>query len=165
MSTSSEQKKKMIVLKSSDGQRFEIEESVAVQSQLIKGMIEEDCVGHREISLKRVKSDILAKVVDYLNRHYGSCGSGSESSEEAAAEDLNSFDSEFVKVDHPVLFDLILAANFLEIKSLLDLASETVAEMIKGKTPQQIRELFNIKYEFTPEEEEEVRRENAWAFE
>ena len=34
--------------------------------------------------------------------------------------------------------------------------------MIKGKTPEEIRKTFNIKNDFTPEEEEEVRRENQW---
>lgn len=57
------------------------------------------------------------------------------------------------------------AANYLNIKSLLDLTCQTVADMLKGKTPEEIRKTFNIKNDFTPEEEEEVRRENAWAFE
>ena len=56
------------------------------------------------------------------------------------------------------------AANYLNIKSLLDLTCQTVAQMIKGKTPEEIRKTFNIKNDFTPEEEEEVRRENQWAF-
>lgn len=57
------------------------------------------------------------------------------------------------------------AANYLNIKNLLDLTCQTVADMIKGKTPEEIRKTFNIKNDFTPEEEEEVRRENQWAFE
>lgn len=57
------------------------------------------------------------------------------------------------------------AANYLNIKTLLDLTCMTVANMIKGKTPEEIRKTFNIKNDFTPEEEEEVRRENQWAFE
>lgn len=60
---------------------------------------------------------------------------------------------------------LFQAANYLNIKGLLDLTCQTVADMIKGKTPEEIRKTFNIKNDFTPEEEEEVRRENAWAFE
>jgi len=35
--------------------------------------------------------------------------------------------------------------------------------MIKGKTPDEIRETFNITNDFTPEEEEQIRRENEWA--
>ena len=57
------------------------------------------------------------------------------------------------------------AANYLNIKNLLDLTCQTVADMIKGKTPEEIRTTFNIKNDFTAEEEEEVRRENQWAFE
>ena len=60
---------------------------------------------------------------------------------------------------------LLQAANYLNIKNLLDLTCQTVADMIKGKTPEEIRKTFNIKNDFTPEEEEEVRRENQWAFE
>ncbi|GKV17815.1 hypothetical protein SLEP1_g28275 [Rubroshorea leprosula] len=69
------------------------------------------------------------------------------------------------KVDNATLFDLILSANYLNIKSLLDLTCETVADMVKGKTPEEIRKKFNIKDDFTPEGKEEVRREKQWAFE
>ncbi|KAM3290149.1 hypothetical protein P3S67_018438 [Capsicum chacoense] len=56
-------------------------------------------------------------------------------------------------------------ANYLNIKILLDLTCQTVADMIKGKTSEEIYKSFNIKNDFAPEEEEEVKRENAWAFE
>jgi Skp1 family, dimerisation domain len=35
--------------------------------------------------------------------------------------------------------------------------------MIKGKSPEEIRRTFNIKNDFTPEEEDQIRRENEWA--
>jgi S-phase kinase-associated protein 1 len=69
-----------------------------------------------------------------------------------------------ISSSHFFLFHL-QAANYLNIKGLLDLTCQTVADMIKGKTPEEIRKTFNIKNDFTPEEEEEVRRENQWAFE
>jgi S-phase kinase-associated protein 1 len=80
-------------------------------------------------------------------------------------EEAKEYDAAFVKVDQSTLFELILAANYLNIKPLLDLCCLTVANMIKGKTPEEIRKTFNIVNDFTPEEEEEVRRENQWAFE
>jgi hypothetical protein len=57
------------------------------------------------------------------------------------------------------------AANYLDIKGLLDLTCQTVADMMKGKSVEEIRKIFNITNDFTPEEEEKVRKENQWAFE
>lgn len=67
-----------------------------------------------------------------------------------------------VQVDQGTLFELILAANYLDIKGLLDVTCKTVANMIKGKSPEEIRKTFNIKNDFTPAEEEQVRKENEW---
>ncbi|CAE6458148.1 unnamed protein product [Rhizoctonia solani] len=45
------------------------------------------------------------------------------------------------------LLDLILAANYLEMKQMLDLGCKQVADRIQGKTPDEIRKSFNITYE------------------
>ena len=81
---------------------------------------------------------------------------------ERRTDDILEWDADFCKVDQGTLFELILAANYLDIKGLLDLTCKTVANMIKGKTPEEIRKTFNIKNDFTPEEEEIVRKENEW---
>ncbi|KAM0970212.1 hypothetical protein ACFX13_018583 [Malus domestica] len=151
---------KKITLKSSDGESFEVEEAVALESQTIKHMIEDDCADNG-IPLPNVTSKILAKVIEYCKKHVDAA----KPDEKISEDDLKAWDQEFVKVDQATLFDLILAANYLNIKTLLDLTCQTVADMIKGKTPEEIRKTFNIKNDFTPEEEEEVRRENQWAFE
>ena len=75
---------------------------------------------------------------------------------------LFSLDQFLGQVDQGTLFELILAANYLDIKGLLDVTCKTVADMIKGKTPEEIRKTFNIKNVFTPSEEEQVRKENEW---
>ncbi|XP_022145436.1 SKP1-like protein 1A [Momordica charantia] len=151
---------KKIILKSSDGEPFEVDEAVALESQTIRHMIEDDCADNG-IPLPNVSSKILAKVIEYCRKHVDA----SNSEPRASEEDLKAWDRDFVNVDQATLFDLILAANYLNIKNLLDLTCQTVADMIKGKTPEEIRKTFNIKNDFTPEEEEEVRRENQWAFE
>lgn len=58
-----------------------------------------------------------------------------------------------------VLFKLLLAANYLNIRSLLQLTCAKVASLMKGKTPDQIRAVFNIRNDYTQAEEEEVRKE------
>lgn len=52
--------------------------------------------------------------------------------QEAGKRDDGSFDKDFVKVDGDGLIDLILAANYLDIKSLLDLSCKAVADIIKS---------------------------------
>ncbi|XP_015170516.1 SKP1-like protein 1B [Solanum tuberosum] len=148
----------MISLRSFDGETFEVDEAVALESETIKHLIEDDCA-NTSIPLHNVTGKILAKVIEYCKRHV----EVPKAEDKTAKEDLKTFDAEFVKVDQSTLFNLMLAANYLNIKSLLDLTCQTVADMIKGKTPEEIRKTFNIENDFTPEEEEEVRRENAWA--
>ncbi|CAK9877263.1 unnamed protein product [Sphagnum jensenii] len=154
---------KRVKLKSSDDEMFEVEEAVAFESQAVKNMIEDTGMDH-PIPLPNVSSKILAKVIEYCKYHVDNQKSTDD--KPATPEDeIKAWDQDFVKGDQATLFDLILAANYLNIKSLLDLTCQTVADMIKGKTPEEIRKTFNIKNDFTPEEEEEVRRENQWAFE
>ncbi|XP_049411086.1 SKP1-like protein 1A [Solanum stenotomum] len=146
---------KFLILKTCDGKEFVLDEAVAVRSQAVKNMVEDDCVSN-VIPLPNVHSKIMTKVIEYWKKH----------SEEGISKDmLMDFDKNFVKVDHSILHDLILAANFLNDKEMLDAMCQEVADRIKGKSPEKIREEFNIKNDFTPEQEDEIRKENAWAFE
>ena len=95
-----------------------------------------------------------------------------DENKEKRTDDISTWDADFLKVDQGTLFELILAANYLDIKvgifidfvsfimavfqGLLDVTCKTVANMIKGKTPEEIRKTFNIKNDFTPSEEEQV---------
>mmetsp|Transcript_16350 Transcript_16350/g.19615 ORF Transcript_16350/g.19615 Transcript_16350/m.19615 type:complete len:158 (+) Transcript_16350:3-476(+) len=152
-----------VVLRSSDEEMFEVDQEVAKQSTMIRNMIEDagiDC----PVPLSNVTSKILAMVVEYCSYHVNA--SKIDDSKKTPKEDIDAWDTEFVKVDKATLFELILAASDLNIKNLLDLTCFTLSDkFIKGKTPEEIRTTFNIKTEVTPEEEEELKRENQWAFE
>lgn len=151
-----------VKLLSSDAQQFEVEEEVAFLSQTVKNLVE-DAGAEDAIPLPNVSGRILSKVIEYSRFHVEA--EKKEGDKPAKSDDdVKQWDTKFVDVDQATLFDLILAANYLNIKGLLDLTCQTVAQMIKGKTPEEIRKTFNIKNDFTPEEEEEVRRENQWAF-
>ncbi len=78
---------------------------------------------------------------------------------------LNGWKRHFIDVDQAVLYELIMAANYLNVAELLELCCKEVARLIKGRAPEEIRSYFHIKNDFSPQEEEEVRRENQWAFE
>ncbi|KAG7566363.1 S-phase kinase-associated protein 1-like [Arabidopsis suecica] len=152
--------KKMIVLKSSDGKSFEVDEAVARKSVTINNMAEDECADNG-IPLPNVTSKILKIVIAYCKKHV-------ESNEE---EDLKEWDADFMKKIEPsILFDVMIAANFLNIPSLLDLTCQTVAallqaDLLSGKTPAEIRTRFNIENDLTPAEVDKIRKENQWAFE
>jgi len=111
-----------------------------------------------------VKSTILAKVIDFITHYRTEAMTEIEKPLKSAnmAEVVQEWYATFVNVEQEILFELILAANYMDIKPLLDLTCATVASMIKGKTPEEIRKTFNIVNDFTPEEEAQVREENKW---
>lgn len=100
-----------ITLRSSDGENFEVDEIVALESQTIKHMIEDDCADNG-IPLPNVNSKILSKVIEYCKKHTEAAKGGEDRSSNAD-DDLKAWDAEFVKVDQATLFDLILVSlNF-----------------------------------------------------
>ena len=85
-----------ITLRSSDGDEFEVDEEVALESQFLQFATEYDCA----IELPYVTSKMLSKAMEYCKKHV-------ESRTGAVDDDLKAWDAEFVKVDQATLFDLI----------------------------------------------------------
>jgi len=155
---------KKLKLVSQEGEKFEVSKKVAVQSELVKTMAEGD-KEENEIPLPNVKASVLRKVVEYMKYHVDNPAREIEKPLKSAnmAEVVSQWDADFVDVDQEVLFELILAANYMDVKALLDLCCAKVASMMKGKTAEQIRKTFNIVNDFTPEEEAAIIAENKWA--
>jgi len=155
-----------IRLQSSDGEVFKVDTSIAKQSVTIKTMLEDLGVqedGEEIVPLPNLNAAILKRVVQWCTHHKDDPSPPEdEENKEKRTDDISSWDADFLKVDQGTLFELILAANYLDIKGLLDVTCKTVANMIKGKAPEDIRKTFNIKNDFTAAEEEQVRKENEW---
>ena len=154
---------KMITLVSSDGEKMQVTAKAAQRSQLVKGIIE-DYPDDAEVPLNNVKSNILKKIKEYLDHYQDS--EPKEIERPLASQNyqdcVDNWDFEFINVDLDLIFEIILASNYMDIKPLLELASSKVASIIKGKTPEEIRKTFNIQNDFTPEEEQQIREENQW---
>jgi S-phase kinase-associated protein 1 len=56
----------------------------------------------------------------------------------------------------------MLASNYLDVKELFKYICMKVAKMLSGKTAEQLRQMFNIMNDYTPEEEMRIRKENEW---
>jgi len=108
-----------VKLKSKQEEIFEVEKEVACRSVTVKNMVEDTGLD-TPVPLPMVDSKILIKVIEYCKYHH-------RAEQESLPEDeKNVWDKDFVKVDDETLFNLILAANYLDIKSLLDLTCKTV---------------------------------------
>ena len=114
--------------------------------------------------LTTIKAKVLSKVIDFLTRHVDTKLPEIERPLKSAnlaelTPALDPWDIEFVGCDKEMLFELILAANFMDIRPLLDLACAKVASMIKGKSPEDVRKSFGIKNDLSPEEEAAIKEE------
>jgi S-phase kinase-associated protein 1 len=166
---------KTVTLSCGDGTVFTVERYIVDMSQTITTLVEDledqpDAV----IPLLNVSGPVMAKVIEFCRHHCAppvadSSAAGPSTSRQTDikredSEATKKWNAEFLEIEQSALFDLILAANYLNIAELLDVTCDKVADMMKNKTPEEIRKTFNIKNDFTPEEEEEIRRENLWMF-
>ncbi|KAK4137251.1 putative E3 ubiquitin ligase complex SCF subunit sconC [Trichocladium antarcticum] len=156
-----------VTLTSNEGSQIEVDRVVAERSMLIKNLMEDlgDEAIVSPIPIPNVNDPVLRKVVEWCEHHRNDAAQSADDDNDNRKKttDIDEWDQKFMQVDQEMLFEIILAANYLDIKALLDVGCKTVANMIKGKSPEEIRKTFNITNDFTPEEEEQIRRENEWA--
>lgn len=156
----------MIKLQSSEGNVFQVDLEIAKVSVTIKTMIENLGIEDDNteiIPLPNVKARILKKVIRWATHHKDD-PPPSEDDEEfrCLTDNISNWDMDFLKQDLGTLFELIMAANYLEIKSLLEVTCKTIAIMTKNKSLEEMREIFNIKNDFTAAEEEQLYKDNDW---
>ncbi|GFE53890.1 skp1 family protein [Babesia ovis] len=147
----------LVQLVSAEGDTFTVSSEVLAPSVLLTNMLQEydEETELKPIEFKNINTRTLGKVVDYCRYHYNNPAKPIPKPLKSTrlADVVCPWDLEFVNVDKELLFELMLAENFLDIKPLLELTCAKVASMIKGKTPDEIRDEFNIVNDFTPEEE------------
>ncbi|EEC79866.1 hypothetical protein OsI_21362 [Oryza sativa Indica Group] len=104
----------------------------------------------------RAVSESFGQIIEYCTKHAAVEGRST------AAAELKRFDEELIDVDTDTLYHLLMAGNLMGVEGVLELAVQRTAELIRGKSPEEIRDTFKIANDFTPEEEE-IIKENAWA--
>lgn len=147
---------------SKEGEVYEVSVAVAKMSTLVATTIDDDAEDEdevREIPLPNVKNAVLTKVIEYCTHYKDEAMTPIQTPlKSSKIEDMvQPWYANFVKVDQALLFELVTAANFMDIKPLLDLTCLAVSVLIKGKQASELRAIFNISNDFTPEEEAQVR--------
>ncbi|XP_028551605.1 SKP1-like protein 4 [Dendrobium catenatum] len=92
--------KKMIRMMASDGKEVVVEEAVAMKSEIIRHMIEDNFT-EDVIPIPNVTASVLSNIFDYCKKHMDFL---------PEFEELEDFDNKFVDIDTDALYDLIMAA-------------------------------------------------------
>ncbi|KAL6498803.1 SKP1-like protein 21 [Orobanche gracilis] len=138
--------KAYIWLQTSDDSIQQVEQEVAMLCPFI---CREVCSGmgsskNLPISLpSRVNPFTLSLILDYCRFHQVPGRSNKE---------RKSFDEKFVRMDTKRLCELTSAADSLQLRPLVDLTSRSLARVIEGKSPEEIREIFHLPDDLTEEE-------------
>ena len=88
-----------------------------------------------EIPVPNVKTSILKKVLEYCEKHKNDNPPEIEKPLKSnnLYEIVSEWDAKYIDIENlEEIFEIILAANYLDIKSLLDLSCAKVASIIKG---------------------------------
>lgn len=136
-------------LTSMDGKEFLLEKKSAYISKLVKTSVETDASA-TEVPIPSAKADILELVVEYMNHHKGEEPPVIEKPlRSKVMKDVckDKWDADFIdKIgdNRQQLYDLILAANYMDIKSLLHLGCAKVASLIKGQPLEKIKDILAV---------------------
>jgi S-phase kinase-associated protein 1 len=65
--------------------------------------------------------------------------------------------------DFNLLIELTSAFNFLDMPEQLTQICRKHAEILRDKSPEEIRHLYNLPDDLTPSEKEQLKKDNAWA--
>lgn len=84
---------------------------------------------------------------------------------------LNEWDEKFFQykddnnnicMSHDTLKSILVASDYLGMKNLLDTGCKAMANRIKGKSVEEMREIFGVENDFSKEEEDRIMEENKW---
>jgi S-phase kinase-associated protein 1 len=127
---------------SKEGDTFDVPIEIAKLSNLVVTTLGEDdnsssdepSASDIEIPLPNVRTQVLAKVIEYCT-HYSTVESMTPITTPLKSnrieEIVQEWYAEFVDVEQRMLFELVTAANFMDIKALLDLTCLAVSVLIK----------------------------------
>ncbi|PRQ30397.1 putative S-phase kinase-associated protein [Rosa chinensis] len=157
---------KKISVRTSDGQEFELEENLAMESAIIKTSL--DAFSRDDIILlPNVNSWEMVKIIEFFTKVQElETKFGVKFMEKKEGRFLEAFQAEFDKdLSDDNLRCLLWTVDYLGIEVLLENLCHLMAERTKNKTVESCRNLFGVQHDYTPEEEAEIREDYSWAFE
>ncbi|CAM6084006.1 unnamed protein product [Calypogeia fissa] len=136
-------KRPTVQLESTDHVIFELDLRLVQDSQMVMETVQ--ATGDYAIYLPTIPSNILRKVIQYFlyNARYkynindNPCITEDEVDE--FTRELKQWDNFYLEVDYRTLVGVIKAASFMNIRPLIDLTCQRVADLINNRSPKEIK--------------------------
>ena len=144
-------KKMKIVLRTRDEKTLEVDTEDVQESVLMSTLLESDVQENEEIPIPNVDFNILTRIISFLRLHRDSPMKRLEKPlsikpfSEIVEPWVYSFITGFDSIEE--LYELIKAADYMDIQPLHELACARVASMIRGKNPIEIRRILGLSEE------------------
>ena len=146
----------MIRLMTNDRHEVLVPRNILQPSVMIWSLVVEGYGIEYPILLPEISLEILEKVLEYL-RHVAAGNEAPDIEKPLTSSNMRDVTTEFyanyIDLSDDEVSEIINAANFLEIKGLIDLGCAKMGSVIRGLSIQEFRQRFNIENDFTPEEE------------
>ncbi|CAI2355883.1 unnamed protein product [Caenorhabditis sp. 36 PRJEB53466] len=145
----------MYKLKSEDGQVFEtdrmaLKKSSVFEQHLLANGIDDSNSSEMQPFLVPYPGIVIEMIIRWLNHHRDD----RPRQRRTLYRDISHWDKEFLKVDTGVLFKMLNASHYLKIEELTHQGCAAAAELIRGKSTEEIRKIYGIKSEEEQMEED-----------
>ncbi|EGT43046.1 hypothetical protein CAEBREN_09546 [Caenorhabditis brenneri] len=135
----------------SDGSKLQADVRALLLSSTLAATIrelgydKEDCVDMKPIPVNNVIGFTLRLVIEWCEKHKEDDPAIAQAEKDKKNIHIPSWDQNFLnRMPMPHLFDLITAAYHLDITGLINYGCKSVANSAKGKSAEEMRELFGI---------------------
>ncbi|EIE24381.1 hypothetical protein COCSUDRAFT_83685 [Coccomyxa subellipsoidea C-169] len=152
-----------IILRSCDGADHVVAQEAACLSKTVQSLLEELEESTLVVPLPNVCDCTLRKVLQYCTQHTALQRRVTDISDELRTREMEAWDKRYIMVSTDELYHLVMAAHYLNVPGLLELCCEGIANLIRGKSPEHVRQCFGLVKNFEAPEEENIRRTNLWA--
>ena len=150
-----------IILITSDKKEKEIGKNASLRSGLLKGLME-DFPDNTSFSLNQVDEATLTKIIEYLLHYENSEPDKIDIPLKSSnfKECVSEWDYNFIGEDTDIIFNLLSASNYMDIKALYELCSAKLGSKIKGIPSEKVKKDFGIGALSEKEKEEILNYKN-----
>lgn len=154
-----------LCLMSNDKKIFVVDKDTIHCLCMIKDMMDNlkltynSVTANEPLFLANVDGETLEAVIKWSKKHKNDT---SMSHETPSYNELSRWDKDFIKgFKGQQLEHLLNAASYLDVKSLLNACCNVIAKDLEKASIKEIRERFNIKSDFSEEEERQLAQESS----